>query len=42
MCLFTSTTRVGVYLEEDGAGQQLVLQELRREGVDMDGVQEGV
>lgn len=31
-----------VHLAEDGAGQQLVLQELRRQGVDVDGVQQGV
>lgn len=30
------------YLAEDGTGQELVLQELGGQGVDMDGVQEGV
>ena len=35
-------TQADVYLTEDGAGQELVLQELWRQSVDMNSVQEGV
>lgn len=37
-----SLRSAAVYLAEDGTGQELVLQELWGQGVNVDGIQEGV